>query len=184
MVNLPGISQNSTGYRTPGTIENKPSSDLSGTSASMQGGTDAMAPTGNIPAVSGTWRNEAQKNGGKENKNFDSYSCETCKNRKYKDVSDDPGVSFQTPTTISPDKAASSVRAHEAEHVSREQAAAAREDRQVVSQSVSYQSAVCPECGSVYVSGGTTRTVTKGQIEKTYGLAKEVGKGESLDMTA
>ena len=37
---------------------------------------------------------------------------------------------------------------------------AAREDRKVVSQNVSYQTAICPECGDVYVSGGTTRTVT------------------------
>ena len=43
----------------------------------------------------------------------------------------------------------------------REQAKAQREDRHVVSQSVSIQTAICPECGDVYVSGGTTRTTTK-----------------------
>ena len=87
--------------------------------------------------------------------------CQTCKERKYQDGSDDPGVSFKTPTNISPDQAASAVRGHENEHVVREQAKAKQEDRKVVSQSVTYHTDICPECGKVYVSGGTTRTVTK-----------------------
>ena len=87
--------------------------------------------------------------------------CQTCKERKYQDGSDDPGVSFKTPTNISPDQAASAVRGHENEHVVREQAKAQREDRKVVSQSVTYHTDICPECGKVYVSGGETRTVTK-----------------------
>ena len=87
--------------------------------------------------------------------------CQTCKERKYQDGSDDPGVSFKTPTNIAPEQAASAVRGHESEHVVREQAKAQREDRKVVSQSVTYHTSICPECGKVYVSGGTTRTVTK-----------------------
>ena len=71
------------------------------------------------------------------------------------------GVSFQTPTRVDPDQAASAVRGHEMEHVVREQAKAQREDRKVVSQSVTIHTAICPECGDVYVSGGTTRTATK-----------------------
>ena len=86
--------------------------------------------------------------------------CQTCKERKYQDGSDDAGVSFKTPTKIDPDQAASAVRGHEMEHVVREQAKAQREDRKVVSQSVTYHTAICPECGKAYVSGGTTRTVT------------------------
>ena len=86
--------------------------------------------------------------------------CQTCKERKYQDGSDDPGVSYQTPTHISPEQAASAVRGHEMEHVVREQASAEREGRRVVSQSVSMHTAICPECGRVYVSGGTTRTTT------------------------
>ena len=31
----------------------------------------------------------------------------------------------------------------------------------MVSQSVTLHTAICPECGDVYVSGGTTRTTTK-----------------------
>ena len=87
--------------------------------------------------------------------------CQTCKNRKYQDDSDDPGVSFQTPTNVAPEQAAAAVRGHEQEHVVREQAKAQREDRKVVSQSVTMHTEICPECGDVYVSGGTTRTVTK-----------------------
>lgn len=87
--------------------------------------------------------------------------CQTCKNRKYQDGSDDPGVSFKTATRIAPEQVASAVRGHEQEHVVREQAKAQREDRKVVSQSVTIHTAICPECGDVYVSGGTTRTTTK-----------------------
>lgn len=87
--------------------------------------------------------------------------CQTCKERKYQDGSDDPGVSFKTPTSVAPEQAASAVRGHENEHVVREQAKAQREDRKVVSQSVTYHTGICPECGKVYVSGGETRTVTK-----------------------
>jgi len=86
--------------------------------------------------------------------------CQTCEKRKYQDESDDMGVSFQTPTNISPEQVASAVRGHENEHVVREQAKAEREDRKVVSQSVTLHTDICPECGKVYISGGTTRTVT------------------------
>ncbi len=87
--------------------------------------------------------------------------CQTCKERKYQDGSDDPGVSFKTPSHIGPDQAASAVRGHENEHVVREQSKARQEGRKVVSQSVTLHSDICPECGKAYISGGTTRTVTK-----------------------
>ena len=92
--------------------------------------------------------------------------CETCEKRKYQDGSDDMGVSFQTPTRVDPDLAASAVRGHENEHVVREQAKAQREDRRVVSQSVTLHTDICPECGKAYISGGTTRTVTAAQQEE------------------
>ena len=91
---------------------------------------------------------------------MEESECQTCKKRKYQDGSDDPGVSFKTATHIAPEQAASAVRGHEQEHVVREQAKAQREDRKVVSQSVTIHTAICPECGDVYVSGGTTRTTT------------------------
>ena len=92
--------------------------------------------------------------------------CQTCKERKYQDGSDDPGVSFKTPTNVAPELAASAVRGHENEHVVREQAKARQEGRKVVNQSVTYHTAICPECGKVYVSGGTTRTVTKANTDQ------------------
>lgn len=86
--------------------------------------------------------------------------CKTCEQRKYQDGSNDAGVSYKSPTHIAPEQAASAVRGHEMEHVVREQAKAVREGKEVVSQSVTMHTAVCPECGKVYVSGGTTRTTT------------------------
>lgn len=90
-----------------------------------------------------------------------SIECKTCKERKYQDSSDDPGVSFKSAAHIDPGSSGAVVMAHEQEHVSNERAKASAENRKIVSQSVSLQTAVCPECGRVYVAGGTTRTVTK-----------------------
>jgi hypothetical protein len=86
--------------------------------------------------------------------------CQTCKNRKYQDVSGDPSVSFQTPTNISPGQSAALVMSHEREHVSNEQAKAEQEGRKVISQTVKLESSICPECGRIYISGGVTKTVT------------------------
>lgn len=88
-----------------------------------------------------------------------SYECQTCKNRKYKDGSNDPGVSFKTPTHLSPENAVNAIRSHEGEHVSHARAQALREDQKILSQSVTYHMDTCPECGRTYMSGGTTRTV-------------------------
>lgn len=98
----------------------------------------------------------AQKNG-----RFDRNECETCKSRKYQDGSDDPGVSFKTAAHIAPEAAASTVRGHEMEHVTRERAKAGREGREVVNQRVILHTGICPECGRPYVSGGTTYTTTR-----------------------
>ena len=107
--------------------------------------------------------------------------CQTCAKRKYQDGSNDPGVSFKAPTTISADAAPAAVRGHEQEHVVREQAKAEREDRRVVSQSVSIHTDICPECGRVYVSGGTTKTVTAANSTDNSDVsrwAKKRGQGE------
>lgn len=86
-----------------------------------------------------------------------SEECQTCKMRKYKDGSDEM-VSFKTAQHISPESAASAVRAHEQEHVSNAYKKAAMNDGKVVSASVSIHMGICPECGRTYVSGGTTHT--------------------------
>lgn len=89
-----------------------------------------------------------------------STECQTCENRKYQDGSDEM-VSFKSATHISPESAASAVRAHEQEHVSNAYKKAATENGKVISASVSIHTAVCPECGRTYVSGGTTNTQIK-----------------------
>ena len=86
--------------------------------------------------------------------------CETCKNRKYQDGSDEM-VSFKSAAHISPAASASRVRAHEQEHVNNAYSKAAKNNGKVLSASVALKSAVCPECGRSYVAGGTTRTQIK-----------------------
>lgn len=108
--------------------------------------------------------------------------CQTCKERKYQDGSNDPGVSFKAPGHISPESAGSVVMAHEQEHVSNEQSKARSEDRRVVSQSVRIFTSVCPECGKVYVSGGETRTTTASDPKAAEQKTKPVG--QQLDMKA
>ncbi len=105
---------------------------------------------------------------------FDSLECETCDRRRYQDVSNDSGVSFQTPTKISPEAAGSAVRTHENQHVSRNQAKAEREDMKIVSQSVRIMYDICPECGKIVASGGETRTVTKSDNKQSkYNVGKQ-----------
>lgn len=100
--------------------------------------------------------------------------CQTCEERKYQDGSDDISVSYQSPTNIDPDVAPAAVRGHELEHVYHEQAKAQREGRKVVSQTVTLHTDICPECGRTYVSGGTTRTVTKAVNREP----QELGQGK------
>lgn len=113
---------------------------------------------------------------------YDTYECQTCKNRTYQDGSNDLGVSFKTPTRLTPEKAAYAVRAHESEHVARAWAQAQREDKEVVSQSVTYRTGVCPECGKTYIAGGTTQTVFRSAPE-TYDKEPEK-KGQYIDLFA
>ena len=91
--------------------------------------------------------------------------CHTCENRRYVDGSDDASVSFQTPTKINPGMAAMAVASHEQEHVRNEQARADRDNRDIVSQTVTLTYDTCPECGKQYVSGGTTKTTSRGKSD-------------------
>lgn len=86
--------------------------------------------------------------------------CKTCDSRKYQDGSDE-NVSFKTAQHISPEESASRVRAHEQEHVSNAYTKAAKKNGKVLSANVAIQTAICPECGRSYVSGGTTTTQIK-----------------------
>lgn len=89
-----------------------------------------------------------------------SGECESCKNRKYQDGSDE-NVSFKAASHISPQAAGVRVAAHEAEHVSNAYTKASQKGGEVVSASVALHTATCPECGRVYVSGGQTTTMIK-----------------------
>ncbi len=89
-----------------------------------------------------------------------SGECQTCKNRKYIDGSNEM-VSFKSPTHIAPENAASAVRSHEQEHVTNAYSRAATNNGKVVRASVTIHTDICPECGRSYVSGGTTDTQIK-----------------------
>ena len=87
--------------------------------------------------------------------------CETCKNRKYVDGSNEGNVSFKSAQHIAPEGAASTVLAHEYEHVRNAMREDQKEDAELVSVSVSLKTAICPECGKSYVAGGETRTTMR-----------------------
>ena len=114
--------------------------------------------------------------------------CETCKNRKYQDGSDEM-VSFKTAQHINPNAAYSAVRAHEQEHVSNAYTKAYQDNGKVIQASVSIHTAICPECGRTYIAGGTTHTQIKYYNEespyqkalKTQDSTKYKGMNVSLD---
>lgn len=115
-----------------------------------------------------------------------SGECQTCKNRKYKDGSNEM-VSFKSPTHISPQAAASSVRAHELEHVANAYSKAATNNGKVIRASVTIKTGVCPECGRVYISGGETNTTIKySNEEQPYqknlkAMQQEAATGNNID---
>lgn len=93
--------------------------------------------------------------------------CETCKRRTYVDGSDEGNVSFKTSGHISPEASASVVKAHEYEHVSNAIREGNQPDAELLSVSVSLRTAICPECGTVYVAGGETRTSIRHSAEQS-----------------
>lgn len=86
--------------------------------------------------------------------------CQTCKNRKYQDGSDEM-VSFKAPGHIDPGNAASVVLGHEHEHVANAYAKAGKNNGRVENVSVRLKTAICPECGRSYIAGGETSTQIK-----------------------
>ena len=83
--------------------------------------------------------------------------CETCKNRKYQDGSNEM-VSFKAAGHIDPNNAAMVVMGHEQEHVSNAYRKAELCGGEVESATVTLHTDICPECGRTYISGGVTRT--------------------------
>jgi len=115
--------------------------------------------------------------------------CETCKNRKYQDGSNEM-VSYKAPTHISPEASSGAVRAHEREHVANAYAKEASGNAKVLQASVSIKTAICPECGRSYVAGGETNTQIKYYNEENP-YQKELKaqdairlKGRSIDAAA
>lgn len=106
--------------------------------------------------------------------------CETCKNRKYQDGSDEM-VSFKSPAHISPESSGAKVRAHEQEHVANAYTKAAKMGGKVQQASVKLETSICPECGRSYVSGGLTTTKISykddkySQNKKSYDAQGTVG---------
>lgn len=97
--------------------------------------------------------------------------CKTCATRTYRDGSDE-NVSFKSGAHVSPTQAGAAVRAHEGEHVKNAFLKAAESGGKVLSVGVSIHTAVCEECGRVYVSGGTTNTVTSTPKDDPYSKSK------------
>lgn len=106
--------------------------------------------------------------------------CQTCKNRKYQDGSNEM-VSFKSAAHISPEAASSRVMAHEMEHVSNAYSKATQNNGKVVQASVTLKTAVCPECGRVYVSGGVTNTkIAYSNEEQPYQKQLKAIQGDAL----
>ena len=129
------------------------------------------------PVIQGN-NNAAGQTGGAANGNSDKQvkagrksspsECQTCKERKYQDGSNESDVSFKAPGHISPQASAGTVRAHEQQHVSNAYQKAAQGNGKVISATVSVHTAVCPECGTAYVAGGETRTAIAYSKENPY----------------
>mgnify|MGYP003480185824 FL=1 len=121
----------------------------------------------NADAVDGkdgeTGKNDATRKGADsvEEKDGRKKECQTCKNRKYIDGSDEANVSFKNAAHASPEAAGAAVRAHEGQHVSNAYSKASEKDGKVIFASVRIHTAICPECGRSYVSGGVTDTQIK-----------------------
>ena len=123
----------------------------------------------------------------KSGKTQGATECQTYKNRKYKDGSDEM-VSFKSASHISPEAASTRVMAHEMEHVSNAYAKAEQNNGKVIQASVSLKTSVCPECGRVYVSGGVTNTkISYSNEEQPYqkqlkAILEDAVKGSTIDL--
>lgn len=110
--------------------------------------------TGGARGVSDSSEHSDSKTGKAEKK----AECQTCKNRKYIDGSNEGDVSFKAPGHIAPEASAGTVMSHELEHVANAREKASKPGNKLLSVSVSLKTAICPECGRAYIAGGTTRT--------------------------
>lgn len=143
-----------------------------------------IIPIANVSQVTPVNTDNTVASSGKVN----PIECETCKNRRYQDGSDEM-VSFKTPGKISPEESFAKVSAHEQEHVTNAIAEGSKPGKELISANVSLKTAMCPECGRAYVAGGTTRTMMKtygkdpfSQNQKAF--EAEATKGNNVDYVA
>lgn len=130
-------------------------------------------------------KNSEETDKADKKRRFDSFECQTCKNRRYQDDSDDSGVSFQSATRVAPSAADMAVRSHENEHVVRNRNKAEQNGMKIVSQSVTIQRAICPECGRVYTAGGVTRTKMVTDTSDRYSVGMfDSSTGQNLNTVA
>lgn len=143
-----------------------------------------IIPVANVSQVTPINTDNTVASSGKVN----PVECETCKNRRYQDGSDEM-VSFKTPGKISPEESYAKVSAHEQEHVANAIAEGSKPGKQLLSANVSLKTALCPECGKAYVAGGVTRTMMKTYGEDPYSqnqksFESEATKGNRVDFVA
>ncbi len=124
-------------------------------------------------------KNAANSDGKEKIGQVSKTECQTCKNRKYVDGSNESNVSFKTPGHIDPSSSAALVSAHERQHVGNAVNEGSKKGNKLLSVNVSLKTSVCPECGRVYVSGGETRTVMKKSLEEETKL-NPYNEGEEL----
>lgn len=143
----------------------------------MSGQITGLYPQYNVNPVSPIKQTEGTDAVEKSSKNTE---CETCKNRKYVDGSDEGNVSFKAPGHIAPEASAAAVMSHEREHVANAVSEGNQENKKLISATVSMQVAVCPECGRSYVAGGTTRTTMATYSDNPYDQARKSLEGSFL----
>ena len=105
--------------------------------------------------------------------------CQTCKNRKYVDGSDEM-VSFKSPTKINPSSVGARVMSHEKEHVANAYNKAEQKNGKVLQASVALKTAICPECGKAYVAGGTTTTKIAYPKDNPYGANMKSAQRDAI----
>ena len=112
--------------------------------------------------------------------------CQTCKNRKYVDGSDEQ-VSFKSAAKINPNAVEARVRAHEQEHVANAYDKAEQTGGKVLQAAVTLKYEICPECGRSYCAGGVTHTMISTPTDNPYeknaqSYGKEAATGDNFDM--
>ena len=140
-----------------------------------------------IGAVSTTWEigaaratTPSQTVGTKETKETQKAECQTCKERKYMDQSNEGDVSFPAHTLTARGQAPALVMDHAGFLGLNGVAEAQKQNKRLVSVSVSLKTGVCPECGKTYIAGGTTRTKMLTYRENPYDQGRKAVEGTML----